>query len=291
MRTRTLFILLLLTLGIIAVVAWGDSAISPNSNAAKVPPKVAATAANGAKQAAVHSAAVKTPPIVPFIHTLQVGKTGPTVFQMQRALKAAGFRKGKATGFYGKPTAHEVANFQRHVKIKPSGRYGLRTHKKLSKFYDTAGRARLIAVAHARRIVAITTAIIRVTAHAWLERTSMAYSESASRGNLPNYPGVPRATDCSGYVTWVFHSVGLPDPSGLNFNPVGWTGTIGKHGVVVPAMDARIGDLALYGGGYPFGHVAIVVHIHPTLVSSHGTPGIHVEPLTYRPLSQLRRFF
>lgn len=291
MRTRTLFILLLLTLGVIAVVAWSDSELDANSDAAKVPPKTAATAANGAKQAAVHSAAVKTPPIVPFIHTLQVGKTGPTVFQMQRALKAAGFRKGKATGTYGKPTAHEVANFQRHVKIPPSGRYGLRTHRKLSKYYDAAGRARLIAVAHARRIVAITTAIIRVTAHAWIERGIMNYSESASRGVLPRYPGVPRNTDCSGYVTWVYHSVGLPDPNGLNYNPVGWTGTLGRHGVVVPAMDARIGDLALYGGGYPFGHTAIVVHIHPTLVSSHGSPGIGVLPINYRPLSQLRRFF
>jgi hypothetical protein len=33
------------------------------------------------------------------------------------------------------------------------------------------------------------------------------------------------------------------------------------------------------------------VHVHPTLVSSHGSPGIKVVPLTYRPLSQLRRFF
>lgn len=269
-----------------AYVAAGDA------HGSKVPPATAASAAFGKAQAKTHTAAISTPPLVVFIHPLEVGKTGPTVFQMQRALKRAGFRKGKATGYYGKPTAHQVAAFQRSVHIKPvSGRYGLRTHKALSKYYDRPGRARLIEVAHARRVAAITSAIVVVTAHAWTERGSMAYSQSGTRQNLPSYPGVPSATDCSGYVTWVFHSVGLSDPNGFNFRPVGWTGTLGQHGVVVAATKARIGDLALYGGGYPFGHVAIVVHVHPTLVSSHGSPGIHVEPLNYRPLSQLRRYF
>ncbi len=254
------------------------------------------TESYGAKQAAKHTAAVSTPPIVPFIQTLRVGQKGcecPTVFQLQRALKAAGVRPKSqpATGYFGKLTGRQVAAFQRKVRIAPSGIYGSKTHHALSKFYDKAGRQRLLAVAHSRRIVAITHAIVVVTAHAWLHRMSMAYSEGSSRGDLPSYPGIPPATDCSGYVTWVFHSVGLPDPNGLGYSPVGWTGTMGNRGTVVSATNARIGDLAFYGGGYPFGHVAIVVHLHPTLVSSHGEPGIDVLSITYRPLSQLRRYF
>lgn len=252
----------------------------------------------GAKQAAVHKASVRTPPLVPFIRTGYVGMKGcpcPTVFQMQRALKAAGVRpaSSRSTGDYGKITAHQVAAFQKRVHIKPvTGRYGVKTHHALSKFYDRTGRARLIKVKTSRRIVAITHAIVVVTAHARLVGgDTLTYSQSSSRNNLPKYPGVPPATDCSGYSEWVFQSVGLPDPSGWGYHPAGWTGSLSQHGVVVSAARPHIGDLAFYGGGAPFGHVAVVVHLHPTLVSSHGSTGIHVLPITYRPLSQLRRYF
>lgn len=201
--------------------------------------------------------------------------------------------KMKATGFYGKPTAHQVARFQKKVHIKPaSGRYGLKTHRALSKYYDKTGRARLQAVAHTRKIVAITVAMVRITAHAWIERGLMDYSQSATRSNLPAYPGVPRATDCSGYVTWVYHSAGQPDPSGFLYRWIGWTGTLAKHGVRVSANGAlRVGDLIFYGGGYPYGHVAIVIDAVKRLVSSHGSPGIGVYPFNYRPVSAVRRYF
>lgn len=249
----------------------------------------------GTKQAAVHKAAVRTAPLVPFIRTLHVGTSGPTVFQLQRALKAAGVRPkaSHATGYFGKLTAHQVAAFQKRVHIRPvTGRYGTKTHHALSKFYDKAGRSRLTQVVTSRRYVAITNAIVTVAAHArQVGGETLTYSQSASRNNLPKYPGVPPATDCSGYVTWVYQSVGLPDPSGWGFHPVGWTGSLSLHGTVVSATHPHLGDLAYYGGGPPFGHVAIVVHLHPTLVSSHGSTGIHVVSITYRPLSQLRRYF
>jgi cell wall-associated NlpC family hydrolase len=210
---------------------------------------------------------------------------------MQRALKAAKFRSGKATGYFGKPTAIEVARFQRSVGIRPAtGRYGLRTHRALSKYYDAQGRARLIQVAKARKLAARELAVKTVTTHAFVVGgNTLVYSESASRGFLPAYPRLPPATDCAGYVTWVYKSIGLTDPNGLNYNPVGWTGTLGRHGVIEPASRARVGDLVFYGGGYPFGHVAI--YIGNGRVSSHGETGIHDEPITYRPVSQVRRYF
>jgi peptidoglycan hydrolase-like protein with peptidoglycan-binding domain len=283
-RGRALFALIAIVLSLgFGAIAWTATPSSSTSN--------------GTKQAAAHTAAVSAPPIVPFIRTLTPHMKGcecPTVFQLQRALKTAGVRPKtqKATGYYGDLTKQQVAAFQRKHGIAVSGIYGSKTHHALAKYYDKAGRQRLIAVAHSRRIVAITTAITTVTRHAALVGGStLAYSQSSSRAILPKYPGVPPATDCSGYVTWVYQSVGLPDPSALGFDPVGWTGTLAKHGVVVSATNARIGDLAFYGGGYPFGHVAVVVHVHPTEVSSHGEPGIHLLPITYRPLSQLRRYF
>lgn len=293
---RSILLLAALLVMFIGVIAWASVTINDQASAAKVPPAKAASAANGAKQAATHKAAVSRPPIVPFIHTLTLNMPGcqcATVFQMQRALKAAGYRKGKSTGYYARATAHQVAAFQRAHKIKPaSGRYGLRTHRALSKFYDKPGRARLLVVAKGRRIAALTAALATVAFHTQtVGGTTLRYSQSASRGILPKYPLIPPATDCSGMVTYWFKSVGLPDPNGFAYSPVGWTGTLGKHGVVVPASQARIGDLALYGGGYPFGHVAMVVRLHPTMVMSHGGPGVKLLPISYRPLSQVRRYF
>lgn len=254
----------------------------------------------GARQAATHQAEVKTAPIVPFIQTLHVRMKGcecPTVFQLQRALKAAKSRPAgaRSTGFFGPVLQSEVKAFQRAHHISATGVYGKVTHHALSPYYDQAGRARLIQVQHSRKIVAVTRAIITVTTHARaVGGSTLRYSQSAStRGILSAYPGLPPATDCAGYVTWVYKSVGLPDPNdhGYNFNPVGWTGTLGDRGVAVSATSARIGDLAFYGGGYPYGHVAIVIHVNPVEVSSHGGPGVLIHPLRYRSLSALRRYF
>lgn len=257
-------------------------------------PKVVA-----AKSKAVHSAAKTTPPLVPFIQTLTKGMKGcpcPTVFQMQRALKAAHVRpkSSKSTGYFGEITYQQVRAFQKSVHIKTvTGRYGTLTHHYLSKYYDSTGRARLIQVQKGRKLQALYSAITTVTQHAQnVGGNTLTYSQSAStRSILPKYPGIPPATDCSGYVTWVYQSVGLPDPSGWSFHPAGWTGSISLHGLVVSAYTARIGDLVFYGGGRPFGHVAIVTRLHPTRVSTHGHTGIQLEPITYRPVSQVRRYF
>jgi len=270
--------------------------IQSASDSATTPPAKQASTDFGKAQAATHPAGVTRHPIVPFIRPLSLGMKGcpcPAVFQMQLALKHAHFRDNRATGFYGKITAHQVANFQRKVKIKPaSGRYGLRTHHALSKYYSQISINRLQQVAHTRRILVITTAMIKIAAHAWAERGIMRYSQSYTRSLLPAYPGVPRATDCSGYVTWVYHSAGRPDPSGFQYRVIGWTGTLAKHGVRVSANGAlHVGDLVFYGGGFPYGHVAIVVDAFRRLVSSHGSPGIKVVPFNYRPVSAIRRYF
>lgn len=292
-----LAVLVALVIGVVAGVAGvklGDApsvTVVPSVDASKVPPSQI-SAMYGKKQAQVHLAAVKVPPIVQFIRALNVGDSGPFVFQLQRALKKAHFRKGRSTGFYGKGTAHQVARFQRSVHIRPSGRYGKPTHFKLSKYYDAEGRGRLLSVAHTRLIIERTSKIVTATAWAWKHRMSMAYSQSGSRAFLPLLPGFPRATDCSGYFTWVFKASGLTDPNGFAYRIVGYTGTLAQHGIRISANGAlHVGDAVFYGGGYPYGHVAIVVDAIRRLVSSHGSPGIHVEAFNYRPVSTIRRYF
>ena len=111
----------------------------------------------------------------------------------------------------------------------------------------------------------------------------MSYSQSWSRTNLPPFPQVPRATDCSGYAIWVERHAGV-------WLPMGWTGTLAVEGWRVPYSLAtmRVGDLVFYGWGYPYSHVS--VYIGHGLVSSHGSPGIHILPVNYRPVAAVRRY-
>lgn len=271
------------------------------AHSSKVPPKVSATVLNGMKQAKAHSAEVSTPPLVPFIRTLSDTKKSnkacpcATVFQMQRALKAAKYRPAKSvsTGDFGNATRTEIKAFQRAKKIPPSGVYGLRTHKALSKFYDKTGRARLQQVAHARKIAAITAGLHTIGEHFLrVGGNTLAYSEGVSRGILGTYPALPPATDCAGFVEAMYRDDGLADPSGLAFSPVGWTGTLGLHGVRVSAAGTlHVGDLVFYGGGYPYGHVAMIIDPKRRLVLSHGDTGVHLLAMTYRPVSAVRRYF
>jgi cell wall-associated NlpC family hydrolase len=254
----------------------------------------------GALQAAVHPAGHTKPFLVVFIRTLSDTKKSnahcpcPTVFQMQRALKASGIRPktSKSTGIFGTLTREEIQAFQRAKKIAPSGIYGPVTHKALSPYYDAAGRGRLQQIAHSRQVSAERKAIVHAESIAWTNRNLMGYSEGATRGFLPLLPNVPRGTDCSGYATWLYKVSGLADPSGFGYRVVGYTGTLALHGKRISA-NARLfpGDLVFYGGGYPFGHVAIVSDGFRRLVSSHGSAGIKVLPFNYRPVSVIRRYF
>jgi cell wall-associated NlpC family hydrolase len=196
------------------------------------------------------------------------------------------------SGSFGAGTEAALKAFQRKHHIAASGVYGSVTHHALSPFYDLAGRRALQAVAHTRAQLAKYARINHGESYAWLHRTSMAYSQSASRAFLPLLPGFPRATDCSGYATWLYKISGLPDPSGFAYRVVGYTGTLAAHGVRVSANGAlHPGDLVFYGGGWPYGHVAIVVNGFTRTVSSHGSPGIKVVPFNYRPVSAIRRYF
>lgn len=304
--TVLLGVLLGFALGVALMSLGRDAVTTPSAGAASASATQLATTSFGTLQAQKHNACTSKTCVVVFIRPGFVGMKGckcPSVFQMQVALKAAGVRpqNAKATGFYGHGTAEQVAKFQHRVGIRASGRYGLPTHRALSRYYTQAQRGRLQQVAHSRQVQKYRDAIIRAASVAWTHRGSMRYSQSASRGLLPSLPGVPRATDCSGYATWLYKVSGLPtsglsahlpDPSGFGYRIVGYTGTLALHGHRIPANGRLFpGDLVFYGGGYPFGHVAIVVDGFRRLVSSHGSPGIKVVPFNYRPVSVIRRYF
>lgn len=255
------------------------------------------SAAYGAKQAAVHS--TSKPLIVPFIRTVQRGstdgKTRGEIWYLQRALRASGAKPAvRSTGAFGVGTQGALRSFQRKARIKPvTGIYGPKTHLALSRYYDKTARVALAAIDKAHTQERFFGRIVSGASWAWKHRTSMAYSQSITRQFLPLLPGFPRATDCSGYATWLYKIAGLPDPSGFNYSIVGWTGTLGQHGVRVSLNGKlHVGDLIFYGGGYPYKHVAIVVNPILRLVTSHGSPGIKVLPFNYRSdVNSARRYF
>lgn len=82
---------------------------------------------------------------------------------------------------------------------------------------------------------------------------------------------LPISTDCSGFVTLVYALAGLPDPNGLNYKQLGYTGTLLSHAPKqVPLAQALPGDLIVYGPGTG-AHVAIIVKAGADpLTVSHG---------------------
>lgn len=158
----------------------------------------------------------------------------------------------------------------------------------------TASAAR---VATARKITQVALAAvaardrIRYTQKVEEGRGSIARKCEPGRAQLP---AGPLADDCSSSVTGYYRAAGAPDPSGLDYKWIGWTGTLCKHGVKVPIDQAQPGDLAFYGDREPWHHVAVVVGRKDgrIMVVSHGSdPGPFLLPIDYRhDLGQVRRY-
>lgn len=82
---------------------------------------------------------------------------------------------------------------------------------------------------------------------------------------------LPLSTDCSGFATLCYFLAGAPDPNGLLYKSLGYTGTMLQHGTRVPLGRVRAGDLVVYGcKTNPHGHHVAVV----TGVREHTLAGI-----------------
>ena len=78
-------------------------------------------------------------------------------------------------------------------------------------------------------------------------------------------------TDCSGSTTCIFYTVGLPDPNGLKYSGLGWTGSMVNHLRQIQRKDLKVGDLIIWGAG-PGVHVCIVMKLgKDPLLFSHGS--------------------
>jgi hypothetical protein len=97
-------------------------------------------------------------------------------------------------------------------------------------------------------------------------------------------------TDCSGGVTYAAETAKVPDPNGRGFDGLGYTGTLLDSKICkrVTVLQARPGDLIVYGA-YPGHHVVAVLEAgSDPLVWSHGGQGDpkimrHSEQARYQP--------
>lgn len=74
-----------------------------------------------------------------------------------------------------------------------------------------------------------------------------------SKEDPPQFP-LPLWTDCSGFATLCYYLAGAPDPNGLHYQKVGYTGTMLDTGKKVQVPEP--GDLIVYGPGT--GHHVVI---------------------------------
>lgn len=106
---------------------------------------------------------------------------------------------------------------------------------------------------------------------------SIHYSEAAIRTQAltQRFGKLPLTTDCSGFATYCYKAAGLPDPNGLGYRYLGYTGTLLAHAqkagkILTDVSKALPGDLIVYGPGTGE-HVAIIVEAgRDPLTVSHG---------------------
>jgi hypothetical protein len=110
------------------------------------------------------------------------------------------------------------------------------------------------------------------------------YTQDARRDDFLRakpHDKLPIWTDCSGFATFCYLLAGAPDPNGLGYRSVGYTGTLLTHGKQVSTP--LPGDLIVYGPGTGH-HVVIYLKTwHGAwIVASHGDEHGPVSELQHR---------
>ncbi len=122
------------------------------------------------------------------------------------------------------------------------------------------------------------------------------YTQGASRDDFLHEPKgrLPLWTDCSGMDTYDYWAAGAPDPSGLNYLYVGFTGTLlenaAKHGrVTFNVASALPGDPIVIGPGSGW-HAVICIEAgpDPLVVSQGDESGPHIQRLSVDPRTPKR---
>lgn len=141
------------------------------------------------------------------------------------------------------------------------------------------------------KALALRAAIVKWARWGTAHASEIHYSQSTARDDFLHHPRgyLPMTTDCSGDVTQEHWAPGAPDPSGLGYRYVGFTGTLlefaAKHGhVFTDVSRARPGDPIVIGPGSGW-HVVLCLEAgSDPLVCSHGSEaGPRIQRLSVDP--------
>ena len=214
--------------------------------------------------------------IVQFKRTLKKGARGPDVVAVKRALRRAKcytVPKGQEmTTQLGPRAIAGIKKFQRTHDLKADGIYGIRTHRKLMRFFDSYG-ARLMSRAPdpTTMTASLRQRILAEALWGYNNRYSIRYAQVRPMTALNRGHALPQTMDCSEFATLCYKRAGASDPNGGLFSGYGYTGTLGQRGRYVALSQAKIGDLVFYGNGFPWHHVAVYAGFGR--VVSHGSDG------------------
>jgi len=232
---------------------------------------------------------------IPFVRVLKRGMAGPDVLAVQRALKVAKVapEEYEKMRVYGLRTAKAVERFQTANGLKADGEYGKATHAKMLPFFDAWG-ATLMRRAKKNEVEdgsGLRPKIAEAAWRAYRVRDQVHYFQERPMEWIywTDHLKVPTRQDCSEFATWAYWAAGAPDPNGFSFSGNGYTGTLCVRGQRIALSQARPGDLVFYGGGAPWGHVAI--YVGGGNVLSHGSEtGPHYVAAGYRPVGDVRSY-
>jgi cell wall-associated NlpC family hydrolase len=110
------------------------------------------------------------------------------------------------------------------------------------------------------------------------ETSKYRYSEESNRSNNGTLFGPePRTMDCSSFFTLCYKAANLPDPNGLNYNPIGTTETLIRH--MKKTSTPKPGDACLFGSSET-STVHVQIYIGGGKAISEGVPGKGPEAVT-----------
>ena len=225
---------------------------------------------------------------VPFKRELHQGMSGPDVRALQRALRKADVRQGRATARFRAPTKRQVIAFQKDQGIrKDRGIVKASTWRKLQPFFDGYDR---YLVTHMHTSPPVTSKTDQMVKFAWwyYGQRPLHYLQQRAMQDTAPPPNVDTSLDCSELVWVCAHAAGLPDPSGYTVPNYGNTDSYLAH--MAHADGPAKGRLVFYANP---GHVAIVVGQANGvwMCIGHGSEGgPHYLPVNYRTPYAFRKF-
>jgi Putative peptidoglycan binding domain/NlpC/P60 family len=208
------------------------------------------------------------------LHLTDPYMEGPDVEELQKLLKP--FHPGKVDRQYGAATAAAVERAKwalGYPDAKCTGDAGPQLIAYLKKEAPVPPEFKALQAVRkldGQKSLLLRQHIVENARWGMTNEPKIHYRQSRPMDGLHEPRKLPLSTDCSGFSTLCYAWAGAPDPNGLNYSGLGFTGTLLQHMKRIPQSAVQPGDMVVWGGDTGH-HVALVVEAGPDpLLCSHG---------------------